>query len=249
VADLKSFLEEHYERYNQPGFIELDPISVPHRFTIKQDIEIAAFFAATLAWGQRKTIIKKCLELLDYMDNAPYNFITGHEESDLVPFTNFKHRTFQPTDVLYFLSFFKEYYKNHTTLEDAFAGITVRDKLVNFRKTFFRHEFVPDRTKKHLSSPETNSACKRTNMFLRWMVRKDNKGVDFGIWNTISPSILVCPYDVHVQRVARKLGLVKRTQADWKAAIELTENLKKFDQQDPVKYDFALFGLGMDGAI
>ena len=249
MADLKSFLEEHYERYNQPGFIELDPISVPHRFTIKQDIEIAAFFAATLAWGQRKTIIKKCLELLDYMDNAPYNFITGHEESDLVPFTNFKHRTFQPTDVLYFLSFFKEYYKNHTTLEDAFAGITVRDKLVNFRKTFFRHEFVPDRTKKHLSSPETNSACKRTNMFLRWMVRKDNKGVDFGIWNTISPSILVCPYDVHVQRVARKLGLVKRTQADWKAAIELTENLKKFDQQDPVKYDFALFGLGMDGAI
>ena len=246
---LKKFLEENYRKYNVAGFIENDPISIPHQFTIKQDVEIAGFFAAILAWGQRKTIIKKCLELLEYMGNEPYSFVLNHSENDLLPFERFKHRTFQPTDALYFIAFLKKHYQKHDSLESAFLGSGTKEKLINFHIDFFRHEFAPDRTKKHVSSPAGNSACKRLNMFLRWMVRKDLQGVDFGIWKQIKPSELIIPYDVHVERVAKKLGLVKRKQTDWKAAEELTRNLQVFDPLDPVKYDFALFGLGVDHRI
>jgi len=246
---LKKFLEENYRKYNVAGFIENDPISIPHQFTIKQDVEIAGFFAAILAWGQRKTIIKKCLELLEYMGNEPYSFVLNHSENDLLPLERFKHRTFQPTDALYFIAFLKKHYQQHESLEAAFQGVGMKERLINFQNNFFRYDFAPARTKKHIASPASNSACKRLNMFLRWMVRKDDQGVDFGIWKQINPSELICPYDVHVERVAKKLGLVKRKQTDWKAAEELTNNLRSFDPRDPVKYDFALFGLGVDNII
>ncbi|UTA69507.1 TIGR02757 family protein [Emticicia sp. 21SJ11W-3] len=246
-------LNEKYEQFNAPGFIPNDPISIPHRFTVKQDIEIMGFLAATLAWGQRITIINKCNELIDLMDGAPYDFIRNHQDTDLKRFLSFKHRTFNTTDTLYFIEFFKDFYKKHTSLEDAFTGgitplsVDTKAALENFRKLFFSLEDYPARTRKHIATPAKNSSCKRINMFLRWMVRKDNKGVDFGIWNKISPAQLVCPCDVHVERVARKLGLISRPKADWQTAIELTGNLKLIDPNDPVKYDFALFGLGVEG--
>ncbi len=250
--DIISLLDFNFEKYNQQSFIVDDPISIPHLFSKKQDIEITAFWVSMLAWGQRKTIINKCLVLIKLMDNDPYNFIIGHKESDLKIFSNFKHRTFNLTDTLYFIAFFKEYYEGNNSLEDAFCKFpkdenNIEKGLINFQKLFFSLEYAPDRTKKHVSSPATKSACKRLNMFLRWMVRKDDKGVDFGIWNKISSSQLICPCDVHVDRVARKLGLITRKQTDWLTAIELTENLKYFDATDPVKYDFALFGLGLEG--
>ncbi len=234
-----------------PGFIAHDPVSIPHAFTKKQDIEISGFFAAILAWGQRQTIINKCKELLNWMDGSPYDFILNHQEEDLRRFLNFKHRTFNATDALYFIEFFRIFYKNHASLEEAFSpfmkeGQNVEPALVGFQHLFFGLEEYPERTRKHVASPERNSACKRLNMFLRWMVRKDGKGVDFGIWENIQPSQLVCPCDVHVVRVARKLGLITRKQTDWKTALELTQNVIAFDPVDPVKYDFALFGLGIE---
>lgn len=250
--ELKDFLNLKVEEYNRPEFIENDPIVIPHSFTKKQDIEIAGFWAAILAWGQRITIINKCKELFQYMDNAPHDFILHHEESDLKVFENFKHRTFNGTDTLYFISFFKHYYQQYNTLESAFLngmntrGDNIEKGLVGFRDQFFELPFAPERTKKHIASPARKSACKRINMFLRWMVRKDNKGVDFGIWEKVKPSQLVCPCDLHVDRVARKLGLVTRKQTDWQTAIELTSKLKLMDSDDPVKYDFALFGLGIE---
>lgn len=248
LEDLKGFLDEKVATYNQPNFVVDDPIVIPHRFRKKQDIEIAGLFAATLAWGLRKTIIKKCSELLDMMDNAPHDFILHHTEDDLKPFLDFKHRTFNATDTLYFISFLQRHYQQHESLEDAFVkGHQAGGEygLMNFHETFFDHEDAPHRTKKHVSTPARKSACKRLNMYLRWMVRSDNQGVDFGIWNQINPSDLICPLDVHVERTARKLGLLTRKQSDWKAAIELTDELKKLDPTDPVKYDFALFGLGV----
>lgn len=209
-------------------------------------------WAAVLAWGQRKTIINKCKELIQLMDNAPYEFVLHHKEKDLKKFLSFKHRTFNPTDTLYFIEFFKHYYSRHASLEDAFVKSLPKDAphigpgLAGFHEIFFSLEYFPGRTKKHISTPARNSACKRLNMFLRWMVRKDDKGVDFGIWNKIKPALLVCPCDVHVERVARKLKLIKRKQMDWQTAVELTENLRQFDPHDPVKYDFALFGLGVE---
>lgn len=249
---LKSFLDSKVEQYNQPEFIANDPISIPHGFSKKQDIEIAGFWAAILAWGQRITIINKCKELFELMDNAPYDFILNHKEGDLVRFENFKHRTFNSTDTLYFIEFFKNYYQQYDSLEKAFSiGLdadseNVEIGLINFREQFFTLPFAPERTKKHIASPARNSACKRINMFLRWMVRKDNNGVDFGIWHEIKPSQLVCPCDLHVDRVARKLGLITRKQTDWHTALELTNQLKSMDPNDPVKYDFALFGLGIE---
>jgi len=252
TTELKDFLDHKVEVYNQPDFIELDPISIPHQFTKQQDIEISGFIAAILAWGQRVTIINKCKELFALMDNAPHDFILNHQESDLKRFLNFKHRTFNPTDTLYFIHFFQQYYQKHQSLEEVFLngeGLSdedfIKNSLIKFHQFFFLDENAPQRTRKHIATPARNSACKRINMFLRWMVRKDDKGVDFGIWKNIDPSVLICPCDVHVERVARYLGLMQRTKADWKAAEELTEALRAFDPSDPVKYDFALFGLGV----
>jgi uncharacterized protein (TIGR02757 family) len=247
---LKDFLDEKVELYNRPDFIENDPISIPHRFSKKQDIEIAGFFAAILAWGQRKTIINKCFSLLEMMDNAPHDFLLHHEEDDLKPFLQFKHRTFNATDTLYFLSFLSAFYKEQESLEAAFLpngnGYGMEQMLIHFHENFFNDPLAPQRTRKHIATPARKAACKRINMFLRWMVRKDDKGVDFGIWDRIEPSMLVCPCDVHVDRVGRRLGLIERKQTDWRTAVELTENLKVFDSKDPVKYDFALFGLGVE---
>jgi len=248
--ELKDFLNEKSDYYNQRGFIEHDPVGIPHQFAKKQDIEIAGLFAATLAWGQRVTIIRKCKELLSMMDNDPHQFIMNHTAKDLKVFLSFKHRTFNATDTLYFIEFLRWFYKKHNSLEEAFivspGAETIEAGLINFYNLFFSLEDHPTRTKKHVASPLRKSTCKRLSMYLRWMVRNDKRGVDFGIWNTISPSQLVCPCDLHVDRVARKLKLIKRKQTDWQTVLELTQNLRKIDPIDPVKYDFALFGLGIE---
>ncbi len=246
--ELKSFLDLKVKEYNQPTFIFNDPVCIPHQFTRKQDIEIAGLLAAIFAWGQRKTIINKSNEFLKLMGNEPYEFVLNHTESDLKPFLNFKHRTFNSTDALYFLHFFKWFYEKNDTLEEAFLGPDIRmeARLTHFFNLFFSLPDHPKRTYKHIPNPSRKSACKRINMFLRWMVRQDDKGVDFGIWKKIKPSQLICPCDLHVDRVARKLGLINRKQTDWQTAVELTENLRILDPNDPVKYDFALFGLGVE---
>lgn len=286
-AELKAFLDAKEEEYNHLGFIENDPVVIPHKFTLQQDIEIMGFFAAILAWGQRKTIISKCRELSDRMGGTPYKFVMEHSESDLKSLLGFKHRTFNDTDLLYFISFFKHHYRSFNTLEDAFlpsrtglfrnevfreefmdevsgpyaestfsspacylSELRVDDHRVevmlnHFRTYFFSLPDYPPRTIKHISSPAQKSTCKRLNMFLRWMVRKDHRGVDFGLWNRISPSQLICPCDLHVDRIARRLKLITRKQTDWLTAVELTDRLREFDPHDPVKYDFALFGLGV----
>lgn len=248
--ELKMFLDTKVREYNQPEFIKNDPISIPHLFAKRQDIEIAGLFAATLAWGQRVTIINNCRRLLGWMDNDPYNFILHHQASDLKPFLEFRHRTFNATDTLYFIEFLKWFYSAHQSLEQAFMvdskDETIENGLIRFRNLFFSLPDYPTRTEKHIATPERKSACKRLVMYLRWMVRNDNTGVDFGIWKTIKPTQLVCPCDVHVERVARKLKLIKRKQTDWLTALELTANLRKLDADDPVKYDFALFGLGLE---
>lgn len=246
---LKEFLDKKTEQYNRPSFIKDDPVSVPHLFTKKQDIEIAGFFAAIFAWGNRTTIIQKAKELMSLMDNSPYQFILQHEEKDLAKLFSFKHRTFNTTDLLYFIEFFKFHYSGNNSLESAFSQWMTQDKpvesvLTGFHHYFFSLEHVPPRTKKHIATPERKSTCKRLNMFLRWMVRSDNNGVDFGIWKSISPSRLICPVDVHVARVAQTVNLLQRKNIDWLAAEELTSNLRAFDPNDPVKYDFALFTLG-----
>jgi uncharacterized protein (TIGR02757 family) len=249
-SELKNFLDEKVEKYNRPDFIANDPISIPHRFKKPQDIEIAGLFAAVLAWGQRVTIIKNCRELMEKMDQSPHDFMLNFKERDFKAFENFKHRTFNSTDLLYFFSFLKSYYSQHSSLESLFlvsAGEETMEKgLVNFHQRFFDLPDFPSRTRKHIATPERKSACKRINMYLRWMVRQDKNGVDFGIWKNLSSSQLVCPVDLHVERVARKLKLIKRKQMDWETAVELTKQLKKFDPNDPVKYDFALFGLGIE---
>lgn len=250
TKELKAFLDAKVTQFNQPGFIENDPISIPHRFKKKQDIEIAALFAAILAWGQRKTIINKCSELLAMMDNDPHAFVLNHSEQDLKSLMHFKHRTFNATDTLYFIEFLKHQYTNFTSLEESFklekSDVTIESALVNFHKCFFSLPEAPARTKKHISTPERGSTCKRLSMFLRWMVRDDKQGVDFGLWKSIQPAQLICPCDLHVDRVARQLKLIKRKQTDWLTALELTDALRAFDPIDPVKYDFALFGLGIE---
>ncbi|MCR9288370.1 MAG: TIGR02757 family protein [Bacteroidetes bacterium] len=251
VKSLKEFLDEQVERFNQPDFIKDDPIQIPHQFSKKQDIEITAFWVSMLAWGQRKTIINKSLELIELMDGAPYDFMKNHQESDRKRFLDFKHRTFQATDTLYFLEFLQHYYQNHDSLELAFSThLSDKDEhignaLINFHDSFFSLPNAPQRTRKHIATPTRKSSCKRLNMFLRWMVRDDDKGVDFGIWKAIKPRQLLMPLDVHVERVAKRFGLLERKQTDWKAVIELTEKLRTFDDRDPVKYDFALFGVGV----
>ena len=253
---LKQELDIILKEYNNSGFIPSDPISVPHRFIKKQDIEIAGFFAAIFAWGNRTTIINKCNELMMLMDDAPYQFISQHEETDLKRFLAFKHRTFNATDLLHFIRVLRYHYHHDNskepTLETAFSkGLnemdeTVEQALIYFHHYFFSLEDSPGRTKKHISTPENNSSCKRLNMFLRWMVRRDEADVDFGIWTSIKPHQLVCPLDVHVQRVALRLGLISSEKSDWKTAVELTCNLRQLNPKDPVKYDIALFSMGVN---
>ena len=253
LKNFKIFLDKKVKEFNNVSFIKDDPVCLPHLFTKKQDIEIAGFFAATFAWGIRKTIINKGMSLFQLMDNAPYDFCRHHTESDLKKLEGFCHRTFNDTDLLYFISFLKCHYSKNNSLESAFfnkATMNAKDDMIEkalnyFNQYFFSMEDIPSRTKKHVAAPNRNSSCKRLNMFLRWMVRHDNKGVDFGIWKKIKPSDLICPIDLHVARVSKKLNLLSRKQLDWLAAIELTEQLRKFDPADPVKYDFALFGLGI----
>ncbi|MBC7384011.1 MAG: TIGR02757 family protein [Bacteroidia bacterium] len=248
-------MNQQVKRFNLPGFIAEDPVCIPHLFSAKADIEIMGFFASIFAWGQRKTIIKKSKELITRMDGTPHDFICNHQESDLKAMIGFRHRTFNDTDLLYFLAFMQNHFQKHASLENAFLKghdpkhANMEAALNAFRQYFFSLPYAPTRTYKHIASPAQNSACKRINMFLRWMVRKDKNGVDFGLWQSIKPAQLVCPLDVHVARVARKIGLLQRTQNDWTAAIELTEGLKMFDPNDPVKYDLALFGLGVSGEI
>ena len=248
-ARLKAFLDRKVEEYNQPSFIPHDPISIPHRFTLLQDKEIAGFFAAIFAWGNRRIIINKTTELMQLMDNAPYQFILQHTDNDLKRLLSFKHRTFNTTDLLYCIHFFQHHYTSYTSLEQAFFTDknvdSVEAALNHFHHYFFSLPDAPERTKKHIAAPFKKSTCKRLNMYLRWMVRRDDKGVDFGIWNHVSPAALICPIDVHVARVARKLGLIQRTLTDWQTALELTDQLKQMNPGDPAQYDFALFGLGV----
>src|SRR5882757_6018939 len=243
LPDIRAFLDRKVDEYNRPSFIANDPISIPRGFTGRQDIEIAGFFAAIFSWGNRTTIINKTQQLMQWMDNAPYQFILQHEEKDLTKLLDFRHRTFNATDLLYFIEFFRHHYARYDSLEDAF--LHTPDFLTGFYHYFFSLESAPPRTYKHIATPEKNSSCKRLNMFLRWMVRSDDRGVDFGLWKKISPSRLICPLDVHVARVARRFGFMTRTRTDWQAALELTDYLITLDADDPVKYDFALFGLGV----
>ena len=246
-SELKDFLDEKSFQYNQVSFIESDPIQIPHEFTKKEDIEIAAFLTSIIAWGQRKTIIKNSYKMMEILDNSPHDFIINSSEKEIEK-AHIIHRTFNPVDFRYFIKTLKQIYIDYGNLENAFyiekENTDMHFNIHNFKKIFFKNNF-PLRTTKNLSDPFKGSACKRINMFLRWMVRNDNKGVDFGIWKNISPSILSCPLDVHSGNVARKLGLLLRTQNDHKAVLELDRKLRKFDDSDPVKYDFALFGLGV----
>jgi len=248
IVDL---LQSAASLYNNPSFIQEDPISIPHSYNTLQDIEISGFWTALLSWGQRPVIIRNARHLFHLMDDAPYDFILHHQESDLKRFLDFRHRTFQPTDTLYFIHFFRWYYQQFDTLETAFLisghalHLTTEHMLDHFHQLFFSLEDAPQRTRKHVPHPLGKSTCKRLNMFLRWMVRDDGKGVDLGLWKNIRPDQLVCPLDVHVERVARKLGLITRKQTDWQAAVELTANLRRIDPDDPVRFDFALFGLGV----
>lgn len=245
--DLRAFLDTKVEQYNRPSFIADDPVCIPHLFSGRQDIEIAGLFAAVFAWGNRTTIIAKSKELMGLMDNAPHRFCLDHSPRDLKRLLSFKHRTFNTTDLLYFVDFLHRHYSRNDSLESAFTrhGNTIEEMLAGFHHYFFAGEDVPERTRKHIASPERKSTCKRLNMYLRWMVRRDRKGVDFGIWKKIAPSQLICPIDLHVARVARGLGILRRKQTDWQAALELTDYLRTLDPNDPVKYDFALFGLGV----
>ncbi len=248
---LVQFLNKKVDEYNQPFFILPDPICVPHQFTKKQDIEIAGFFAAIFAWGNRTTIINKSKALLQLMDNDPHQFCLHHTDADLKKLLQFKHRTFNPTDLYYFIDFFKFHYSHHKSLETAFTQFllptasNIESALNGFYTYFFSLKDVPKRTLKHIASPSKKATCKRLCMYLRWMVRQDNKGVDFGIWKTIKPSQLMVPLDLHVARVARHFNILQRTQTDWQAVVELTNAMKTLDEKDPSKYDFALFALGV----
>lgn len=262
--DLRTFLDKKVAEYNRPSFIVDDPISIPHQYHQRQDIEIAGFFTAIFSWGNRTTIIKKTRELMQLMDGAPYQFILQHQDTDLKKLLDFRHRTFNATDLLYFIAFFRHHYSHYPSLEDAFlrpwedrpraaAEPPETDWQAERALSAFYHYFfsldgpsvlVPPRTRKHIASPEKHSSCKRINMFLRWMVRNDNNGVDFGIWPRIPMARLICPLDLHVARVAKKLGLLNRKPSDWQAATDLTDQLSLMDPADPTKYDFALFGLG-----
>ncbi|MES2616491.1 MAG: TIGR02757 family protein [Bacteroidota bacterium] len=249
---LKEQLDYYYKQYNHPGFITNDPVQIPHLFTTKQDIEIMGFFAAILAWGQRVTIINNCHKLINIFNNVPYDFIKNHQPNDLKKSQGFVHRTFNDTDLLSIIGFLQEIYNQYDSMEQAFTAhlgshdANVEKAINGFRMQYEHSESYIKRTVKHIAYPAGGSACKRINMFLRWMVRKDTNGVDFGLWQAIKPSQLICPLDIHVLNVATGLGLLKNAKGDWKTAVLLTEKLKAFDKSDPVKYDFALFGMGVN---
>ncbi len=252
---LRQWLDANADRHNRTAFIEDDPIAVPHRFMRLQDIEIAGLFTSIMAWGQRPTIIRKANALMDLMDGTPYDFVRGHRPRDLNHFQDFCHRTLQPDDVLYLIHVLQDFYGRHDSLEEAFlAGIRPEDQTTEgglnaFYRMVFERPDVMERTRKHIPAPWRKSSCKRINMYLRWMVRHDDRGVDFGRWRNIRMDQLVVPLDVHVSRVARELGLLFRKQDDWRAAVELTEALKHYDPADPVRYDFALFGAGVSRSV
>lgn len=249
IGQLKIYLDKKVMQYNTPDFIENDPICIPHQFSKKQDIEIAALFSALFSWGLRTTIIRKARYLMQLLDNAPYDFVQHFTERDLRPLRHFRHRTFNFIDLCYFLRFLQQHYQQHDSLETAFFPdhryVNAKDSLIFFYGYFTQLDNMPNRTKKHVATPLSNAACKRLNMFLRWMIRNDQNGVDFGLWKSIQPANLYCPLDLHVNRVARQLGLISRTQSDWYAVEELTNRLRQLDASDPIKYDFALFGLGV----
>lgn len=273
--EVKDFLEESYLKFNQKSFIENDPVCIPHRFSKKEDIEIAAFFAATIAWGNRKSIIQNANKLMLLMDEAPHDFVLHHSKKDVKPFEKFVHRTFNGTDCIFFIDSLRHIYKNKGGLEAVFSqghfdkpnvlsrplskpkrqdneALTevknIKSNIIHFRNVFLETKHL-SRSEKHISNPDKNSSAKRLCMFLRWMVRRDKKGVDFGIWKNISPAELCLPLDVHTGNVSRALGLLRRNQDDWKAVEEITSVLCELDKNDPVKYDFALFGLGVDGFL
>jgi uncharacterized protein (TIGR02757 family) len=247
-SELKSFLDEKVILYNNTDFIESDPVQIPHLFSQKEDIEIAGFLSATISWGNRKMIIKNSHQMIELMGNAPYDFVMSHQETDLERLESFVHRTFNGQDFIGFIKGLQHIYKNHGGLETVFSNNLGEDNLQKniheLKKLFFEIPHL-NRTQKHISDPLKGSAAKRINMYLRWMVRQDNKGVDLGIWKSISPALLSCPLDVHSGNVARKLGLLTRKQNDGKALTELDLKLRELDPTDPVKYDFALFGLGV----
>lgn len=248
LKELKEFLDEKVELYNQPKFIESDPIQIPYQFTLKEDIEIAAFLTATIAWGNRKMIINNAQKMMDYLGNSPYDFISNHSEKNLDTLQHFVHRTFNGNDLIQFIKSLNHIYTNHNGLESVFEknikNESTQNSITELKKIFFEIPHL-GRTQKHISDPARGSAAKRINMFLRWMCRQDNKGVDFGIWKTISPSYLSCPLDVHTGNVARKLQLITRKQNDSITLAQLDTNLRLLDKNDPIKYDFALFGLGV----
>jgi uncharacterized protein (TIGR02757 family) len=247
ITGLKEFLDEKADLYNRPEFIETDPISIPHQYSGKEDIEISGFLAATIAWGNRKMILRNANRMMDFMDGSPYDFVLNHHDDDLARIQGVVHRTFNSGDFIYFIKALKHIYGSHNGLEGIFTRYATKESLQpaihQLREIFFelQHE---KRTMKHVSDPLNGSAAKKINMYLRWMVRNDGKGVDFGLWKSVSPSQLSCPLDVHSGNVARKLGLINRKQNDSKALAELDSNLRLLDPGDPVKYDFALFGLG-----
>ena len=248
-SELKSFLDEKYDLYNRDSFIDTDPIQIPKAFSKKEDIEIAGFLAATIAWGQRPTIIKNANKLMNWMDHTPHDFIMNAKDSDFDAFAEFKHRTFKGEDAIFFMKALQNIYRNHEGLEAVFSkpvkgGGDIKMALAYFREVFFSIDH-PLRTEKHVSNVLKKSSAKRLNMFLRWMVRSDSRAIDFGLWESISPAELYLPLDVHTGRVGRKLDLLKRKQDDWKAVDEITMSLRQLDPSDPVKYDFALFGLGI----
>ncbi len=247
ISEIKAFLDEKVDKYNSPSFILDDPIQIPHRFSKKEDIEISGFLASIIAWGQRKTIIRNAERLMQWMDHAPHDFLMNLEESDLEAFSPFVHRTFNSIDCRFFIQRLSEIYRNECGLEHSLGASVMKggtmEGISDFKKTFFKSPH-PARTTKHLADPMKGSTAKRLNMYLRWMVRKDNKGVDFGLWEDIPMSILSLPLDVHTGNVARSLDILGRKQNDWKAVIEIDEVLRSFDPEDPVKYDFALFGIG-----
>jgi uncharacterized protein (TIGR02757 family) len=245
--DLLEFLEEKYHQYNNVAFIATDPVEIPHFFTVKEDIEIAGFLTASIAWGTRTSIIRNARLLMQMMENSPHQFLLHSTAKDVQQFQRFYHRTFNGNDCIYFLQSLKNLYLVRGGLESCFVpdpSEGIKRAIHTFRSLFLSmtHE---KRVEKHVADPMHGSACKRINMFLRWMVRKDDRGVDFGIWKTVKPADLCCPLDVHTGNVARKLGLISRNQNDWQAVEELTGHLRRFDPSDPVKYDFALFGLGI----
>jgi len=245
-AELKEFLDEKADFYNNPNFIESDPLQIPHSFSLKEDIEIVGFLASTIAWGNRKMIINNSKKMIELLGNAPFDFVMNHNEDQLEDLNDFVHRTFNGTDFKYFITALKNIYKNHNGLENVFynnGNFNLQENISHFKKVFFEIEH-PQRTQKHVSDPMKGSAAKRINMYLRWMVRNDNRGVDLGIWNKISMAQLSCPLDVHSGNMARKLNILTRKQNDAKALLELDTFLRRLDAEDPSKYDFALFGLG-----